>query len=295
MRLPVAADYFYFKILKVMKKILVPCDFSRLAREAYRLAMNWAARSGGEVVVLHVIPIPPVSDLSTGGNFYSEDFFSRLQEDARGEFKKWQEMPGLPAVPTRLEFGFGEILSSVKEFVESKGIDLIIEGSAGSSGLSEYLIGSNAEKIVRHSPVPVITVRQEATIDDMKDILLPTTLKMNQADFMNKVKELQQFLKARLHILLISTPANFLRDQDAQEAMKDFALHFQLEDYVFHFRNYYDVEDGIMDFAAHEKIDLVVMATHARKGLAHLVNGSIAEDVVNHASSPIWTYHMAGR
>jgi nucleotide-binding universal stress UspA family protein len=276
-----------------MKKILVPCDFSRLAREAYKLAMNWAARSGGEVVVLYVIPIPPIADMGSGGNFYSEDFFSRMQEDARSEFKKLQEIPGLPVVPSRLEFGFGEILIAVKDFVEAQGIDLIIEGSAGSSGINEYLIGSNAEKIVRHSSVPVITVRKESAIDEMKDILLPTTLKMNQADFMHKVKELQAFLKARLHILLISTPANFLRDQDAQEAMKDFATHFQLQDYVFHFRNYFDVEDGIMEFVTHEKIDMVVMATHARKGLAHLINGSIAEDVVNHASSPIWTYHMS--
>jgi nucleotide-binding universal stress UspA family protein len=169
--------------VKVMKKILVPCDFSRLAREAYKLAIHWAAKSGGEVFVLHVIPIPAISDMGTGANFYSEDFFARMQEDAKNEFKKWREMSGLPSVPVRLELVFGEILPSVKEFVNANGIELIIEGSSGSSGINEYLIGSNAEKIVRHSQVPVITVRNEGKIQSIKEILLPSTLNTDQTDF----------------------------------------------------------------------------------------------------------------
>jgi hypothetical protein len=99
-------------------------------------------------------------------------------------------------------------------------------------------------------------------------------------------------LGARIHILLINTPINFVRDRDAKAALQDFANHYKLENYVLHFRNYYDIEEGIMDFAAHEKMDMIAMATHARRGLAHLLNGSIAEDVVNHTSIPIWTYHL---
>ncbi len=51
-------------------------------------------------------------------------------------------------------------------------------------------------------------------------------------------------------------------------------------------------EEGIIEFAEHEKIDLLVMATHARKGLAHMFNGSVTEKIVNRLDYPVWTYAL---
>jgi nucleotide-binding universal stress UspA family protein len=107
---------------------------------------------------------------------------------------------------------------------------------------------------------------------------------------MTKVKDLQNFLGARLHILLINTPSAFMRDAEGKERLEEFAKHYQLNDYELHFRSYRKEEEGIIEFAQSNDIDLLVMATHARKGLAHLFNGSVTEGVVNHLKSSVWTF-----
>lgn len=277
-----------------MKRILVPCDFSSRSREAYKTAMNWASKSGGEVIVLNAFFIPAVYDFSYTGDTlaFNPEYLTNLEKDARNEFEKMKREANFPSVQSRLEIVYGDVAFSIKNFAKSNNMDMIIMGTSGSSGLEEIFIGSNTEKVVRHSPVPVLAVREYVDISSIKKILFPTLMSLDLTDFMKKLKELQQFLNATLHILFVNSPGYFLRDSDAKEAFQEFARQYRLENYEFHFRNYRNEEEGIIDFATVQKMDLIAMATHGFKGLAHLFNGSITEDVVNHITSPVWTYAL---
>jgi nucleotide-binding universal stress UspA family protein len=105
-----------------------------------------------------------------------------------------------------------------------------------------------------------------------------------------KVKELQNFFDAKLHVLYVNTPGSFKRDTITQKALKDFAKRFMLKDYTLNVFNDLDQESGVRNFVQSIDADMVAMATHGRKGLNHFLSGSIAEDVVNHLECPIWTY-----
>lgn len=277
-----------------MKRILVPCDFSSQSRDAYNTAMNWASQTGGEVVALNAFFIPAVYDFSYTGETlaFNPEYLTNLEKDAKNEFEKMKREANFPSVQSKLEIVYGDVAFSIRNFAKDNKIDMIIMGTSGSSGLEGIFIGSNTEKVVRHSPVPVLAVREYVDVLSLKKILFPTLMNLDLTDFMKKLKELQQFLKATLHILFVNSPGNFLRDSDAKEAFDEFSKQYKLENYEFHFRNYRNEEEGIIDFAADQKMDLIAMATHARKGLAHLFNGSITEDVVNHIKSPVWTYPM---
>jgi hypothetical protein len=65
-----------------------------------------------------------------------------------------------------------------------------------------------------------------------------------------------------------------------------------LKDYTINIFNHTDEETGIMEFAKSIKGDLIAMGTHGRKGISHLLNGSLAEDVVNHYRGLVWTYSL---
>ena len=276
-----------------MKRILVPCDFSTISQEAVKFAVNLASRTGGEVIVLHVIYIPILHDpiYEQSALAFDPGLMQELEEDSK---KRYNKMIGgiQGSAKVTLEIIKGEIISSIKWAIETKEIDLVIMGTSGVSGWREIMIGSNTEKVVRNSPAPVLVVRVAPEINSIKKILLPTTLSLDQTEFISKVKELQDFFTASLHVLLINTPRHFRHDPESHEALEEFAKHYKLKDYVLHFKNYYDEEEGIIDFADTEKVDMIVMATHGRKGLAHVFNGSIAEDVVNHIKCPVWTYRL---
>ncbi len=274
-----------------MKSILVPCDFSTPSREAFKLAVNIAAKTNGEVIVLHAIQIPVTYDFGGGTPLAINPIsLASMEEDAKKLLEKMKGELAPGVVKTSLEVFQLDIVSAVKRVIENRKIDLVVMGSTGTSGLKELLIGSNTEKVVRHSPVPVLAVHTAPAISSIKKILLPTTLTFDQTEFISKVKELQNFFDATLQILLINTPSHFRPDAEAQEALEEFVKNYKLKNYVLYFRNYRNEEDGILHFAAKEESDMIVMATHARKGLAHLFNGSITEEVVNHLICPVWTF-----
>ncbi len=275
-----------------MKKILVPSDFSETSNEAFQFALALAAKTRGEIVLVHVLAIPTLYTVGFAGEPSTFDpiYYQTIEAESKKELEKLKASAKGVNVSTQVIYG--DFPTSLTSIVESKRIDLIIMGTSGASGWKEFFVGSNTEKVVRFSPAPVLAVRKAIDPNSIKSILLPSTLDLNQTEFVTKLQELQNFFNATIHVLLVNTPTHFRRDTEAREAMEEFAKHYKLKEFKLHFRNARREEDGIIDFAIKEKMDMIAMATHARKGLAHLFNESIAENVVNHIHCPIWTYHV---
>jgi nucleotide-binding universal stress UspA family protein len=276
-----------------MKRILVPCDFSEPARQAYLFAMNLATQTDADVFVLKVIDLPFYyeSSFNAPAYYFNDDLLKGLEAEAVADFDKLKKTH-----PRQQKVSFtywqGPVTPTIRQFIDEKNIDLVIMGTRGASGLKEYWIGSNTEKIVRFSPVPVLAIRKSFDIASIKNIVFPTTLELDQPILVSKIKALQEFFKAKLHLLLINTPYNMNRTLDQTNQMEVFVKHYGLKDTDFAIRNDFYEPDGIIGYAHEVKADLVVMGTHARKGLAHLFMGSITEDVVNHVDCPIWTFSL---
>lgn len=274
-----------------MKRILVPCDFSEPAQQAYKFALTLATASQAEVIVLKAIDLPIMYESTFGVQPYVVDakLLKELEEDALRKFEKLKAMFQQFKVQVNFRTAFGPVTLSVQQEIEERKIDLVVMGTHGVSGWKEYLIGSNAEKIVRFSSVPVIIIRKAPDILSIKNIVLPTTLDLKQVDFITEVKALQDFFNAALHVVYVNTPVDFRRDPELKMELEEYAKHYKLNNYTLHVRSDAYEMDGIISFAHDIGADMIAMATHGRKGLLHLLAGSIAEDVVNHTDLPIWT------
>ena len=273
-----------------MKRILVPCDFSAQSIEAFKVALDVASKSKAQIILLYILAVPPIYSGAGEPLAFDPITYGSLEEETKKKLEKLKDSAASKSIKISAEVVFGELISSIRNMIESKKINLVIMGTSGSSGISEVFIGSNTEKVVRFSTVPVLAVRRSFKLKSIKKILVPSTLELNQTKFIKNLKELQDFFDAKLHILLVNTPIHFKTDVEANEALGDFTRHYELKNVKTHFRNYPREEDGIIDFAYSEGMDLIAMATHARKGLAHLFNVSITENVVNHIQIPVWTY-----
>jgi nucleotide-binding universal stress UspA family protein len=276
-----------------MRKILVPCDFSKQATNAFRFALDIAAQSKGTIHLLNVIELPILHDsvIMPALNF-EQVLFNDLKENAETRFKKITDKYKAEGVKVVVKTVFGAVSRMIQDYITKESIDLVVMGSHGATGARELFIGSNAEKVVRNSPVPVLVIKNYCK-GPIKNIVFPNTLNTeNQEDLTMKVKALQNFFKARLHIVWINTPLNFTSDSATNERLEAFAKRFMLKDYTISVFNHTDEEDGILEFADSVKGDLIAMGTRGRKGIAHLINGSIAEDVVNHNKGLVWTYSL---
>lgn len=273
-----------------MKRILVPCDFSDPAAQAFKFAVEIALKSRGEIFLLNVVEVPVMHETVLMPTLYFEQsLMNEMKATADKKFQKMKDKWGEGiTVSTHVEFGV--TITSIRQFIEEKKIDLVVMGTHGASGAREFLIGSNTEKIVRTSLVPVMAIKKSTKLSNVKNIVFPNDLDLENEHLTLKVKELQNFFKATLHILYINSPAFFQRDVDTKMRLKDFAKRFMLKDYTLNVYNDVDQENGINNFTREVKGDLIALATHGRRGISHLVSGSIAEDIVNHVDCPIWTF-----
>lgn len=278
-----------------MKRILVPCDFSECAQKAYTFALDIAKRTNGEIFVIQTIDLPFVYESSMYGVPYVVDISELMTELENVAKENFRKMKSSPAVQHDISFEVchGPVTATIRKFIDDHQIDLVVMGTKGANGLSEILIGSNTEKIVRYSPVPVLAVRKAVNLSSIQNIVFPTSLEPDQDGLIAEIKELQSFFRARLHLLVINTPHNLKREEDEIEVVEKFARRHGLENYTINIREDFYEQGGILDFVKEIQGDMIAMGTHGRRGLTHLFMGSVTEDVVNHSDVPIWTSSIA--
>lgn len=140
-----------------IRRILVGVDFSETSQEALSVATDLAARLGADLVLLHVYQIPAFAFPETIVPAPPETIDRLIEESAR-HLEGLADRPRAAGVRTTTELVAGA------PFVElvaraHRGIDLVVLGTHGRTGLRHALLGSVAEKVLRRSPVPVLTVR----------------------------------------------------------------------------------------------------------------------------------------
>jgi nucleotide-binding universal stress UspA family protein len=224
---------------------------------------------------------------------FEQDFKTKVKEKTLAELNKLIKRNNHANVKVVADVEFGYLPEVISEFVSSTLIDAITMGSHGAHGYREYFIGSNAEKIVRNASVPVLVVK-DFRKGQLKSIVFPNNLNHdeNQEELAMKVKALQELFKAKLHILFVNTPENFASDTITLIRLKAFAAKFAFKNYTLNIFNDLNKEEGVIHFTKSIEGDLIALATHGRKGISHIVNGSLAEDVVNHADCLVWTYKL---
>ena len=140
------------------RRILVPHDFSQHATKALEFALDLVP-SDGRIFVLHVVvpfvPVTPAPGIAVATYISPAELVSGAHRQLQRTVAKTCGKRGARVVDTKVVVG-----DPYQRIIEAaRGMDAIVMSTAGRTGLSHLLIGSVAEKIVRHSPVPVVTLR----------------------------------------------------------------------------------------------------------------------------------------
>ena len=93
----------------------------------------------------------------------------------------------------------------------------------GHTNLEEMIIGSNTEKVVRHSNCPVLTVHKKPVNTDFKNIVYATSMSKDEEVFSRIVRATQKLYDSTIHLVRVNTPGNFQRDTSVKKYMQDFA------------------------------------------------------------------------
>ena len=276
-----------------MKKILVPTDFSEQAENALKVAAQLAKKYNAEIFLLHMIELP--ADMTNPvGETRSQDlpealFFMKM---AKKKFNQLLSAPYLSGIKVKDTVEFNQAFEGIMDTSRKYGCDFIVMGSQGASGLKEMFIGSNTEKVVRTSEIPVLVIKNDHPSFEVKNFVFATNLEEHGRETLEKVVEFAQFIQAKLYLVYINTANEFITSQAIDDRLGKYLQNLEFSNYEFHVYNDDTIENGILNFSRKVDADLMGIATHGRKGLSHFFNGSISEDLVNHATSPVITFKL---
>ncbi|CAM3970976.1 universal stress protein [Flavobacterium weaverense] len=274
-----------------MKRILVPTDFSQYAENALRTAALIARENDSQIYLLHLIELP--SHIDTGikaqslipeAMLFIDKANETLQTIAQNSY-----LEGISVfIAVQIETAFDGILSYTKK----NEIDLIVMGSNGASGLKEILIGSNAEKIVRLSDKPVLIVKDDIGTSTFKKIVFPTDFSNEAHAPFESLLKFASIFKSQIDLVVISTPNSFKTTIESEIKMEEFIQKYNFKNYTLNIFNDSTIENGITNFATKMEADLIAICTHGRTGIAHFINGSVTQDLVNHNPRPVITFKI---
>ncbi|NER09613.1 Nucleotide-binding universal stress protein, UspA family [Muriicola jejuensis] len=273
-----------------MKTIIVPVDFSEQSEYALKVAASLARKQKAEILVLHMLELNEAMITSSEG-FHPEQtvFLLKLAEKRLGEFLNKAYLKGIKITPVIKHF---KVFGEVNDIAEKHNADMIIMGSHGSDGLKEIFVGSNAEKVVRYSEIPVLVVKSELPDFKIDDFVFACNFKSESLSAFQKAREFASKLGAKLHMVYINTPGDdFLSTQDAYEKINKY-LEMAGAGQEVTIYNDYSVEKGVLNFSESIHADLIGIPTHGRKGLSHFFMGSIGEDITNHSKVPVITFKI---
>ena len=274
-----------------MKKILIPTDFSKNAEHALKVAAQIAKKNDGEIILLHMLELPNQgSDAMVRGKSIPEIMF--FKNAAINKLEDLMDADYLKDIPVSEIIQFEMAFDGILNISKKNNVDLIVMGSHGASGFKEMFIGSNAEKVVRNSEIPVLIIKEENNDFKVNDFVFASDFSDEIKKPFEKVLAIADKFGSKLHVVTINTPGNFKPTAVSQQIMNSFLANFKSDAIVTHIYNDVSVEDGVLNFANSINADLIGMSTHGRKGLSHFLNGSISEDLVNHSVKPVITFKI---
>jgi nucleotide-binding universal stress UspA family protein len=280
-----------------IKNILCPVDFFPASDAALNYAAGLAANYDAAVHLLHV-----VTPFNAGGYEHATDsavLVKSLQESAMRELDNLVARVRQAGVPADGRLVIGDVYDEIKREIEVERPDLIVMGTHGRRGVERWFMGSTTERLLRHSPVPLVTItdqRERVRVPRFRRILVTTDFSEGTADALAYAFSIAQENESKVTLMHVLHDVTADLSGKYRESLIG-GLRKQLEDLIpEEARTWCDVatqvETGvpyriILRMIENERPDLVVMNIHGKGMLDRALLGSTAERIVRAASCPV--------
>jgi len=280
-------------------KILCPTDFSAGSQQAARVAIRLANESNAELVLVHAWYLPP--SMYAGEYVFPPQALGDMADDAQRGIDnavRDAKAAGAKNVSGRVVTG-GVPWTLIVDLLSNEKFDLCVIGTHGRTGLARILLGSIAEKVVRHAPCPVLAVRPDSPAKPFRHVVCPTDFSESANHALDLAAKLASPDGELTICHVIEVPVaysgelpieDFARDLDKRsaDALANAAARVKATSRVTtRSRIGYAGQQTLALLDDDPSVDLVVMGSHGRTGIKRVLLGSVAEKVLRHARCPV--------
>ncbi|ARM30186.1 universal stress protein [Prosthecochloris sp. HL-130-GSB] len=274
-----------------MNRILVPTDFSQQSDSALDVALGIARKSGASLHLYHVIEspdYPEITDIMAFQSLGDMNILEKIEE----RLKSLVDDDRCRDIETTYSIEAGSPYEQITRKAQAEGSDLIVIGSHGKKGIDRFLIGSTTEKVIQNASGLVLTIKEPLSYFSPSSIVFGSNFYGEIAEGFKAMQRFADLYSATVHLLKVNTRSHFETTRYSRQLMERFAEEQKLANYTINIYNDDSEEEGILNFAADCKADMICVPTHGKTGLSHLVSGSIAENISEQALRPVLTYKI---
>ncbi len=299
--------------------ILLPTDFSRYAQYALRYAIALARKYAGRIHLVHVIDASLVAAGTARGSGLSmaelQTLLYAMRDQAENRLAHLVRIANDSGIEAEMHIAEGRPADEIVQLAKSLNCDLTVISTYGRTGLDRMVCGSCCEKVVRRSPVPVLCIKhpEHDFVTDpegeicLRRILFPTDFSDFAARALPYAESLCREFNASLALVHVSeipvVLPEFMPDATgafssseetyARDMLEQCAASIPDIHVTTHVKIGLPYRE-IVEMAAQEAADLIVVPTHGHSGFAHLLFGGVAEKIVRLAQCPVLTIRPGG-
>ncbi len=265
-------------------QILVPIDFSEQSQIALGQSYNLARLSKAEIVLLHVI------DDSMYLPFFYKKEDKELEKKVESELKKLaDETTKNVGVKVTCLIKKGKVYEAIHEAAEEINCAFIVMGTNGSVGIKKF-IGSNALRVVREAPCPVITIKGKTHRSGCKDIVLPLDLTKQTKEKVKNAIEFATLFGSTIHLItVLNTDDEFIVNK-LKRQMKQVHEHIREHNIscTLEFILGDDIAEEVIQYSEKNKSDLIMIMTQQEINWTDLMFiSSAAQQIINGTNIPV--------
>ncbi len=248
-----------------MKSILIPIDYSAYASASISMGIALAKKTGAELFLLNIYDGPldwnriPVSQQQAYPEIEARMVESEIKMDKLTDDKMFKGVKVTGIVRP------GIILGEIMRFAKLYKSDLIIMGAHGIGGSQGYFIGSQAQKVLRTAPCPVLSVKKDFKPASVRKVIFAADFEENLIKLFGKITDFIKATGAVVELVFINTPVNFKESLSMEKAMNKLIHAYPELKMKGFIHNAREVEQGIMEFAESRHAQVIAKITHDRK------------------------------
>jgi len=280
-----------------IENILCPVDFFPASARAVDYAAALAKNYGAQLMLMHVVS--PIISAAYEVPLNVEEVIQSMTETAKVEIERMAERPRKAGVLVKTIVRTGDVDFQIQEQVAANKPDLLVMGTHGRKTLERWFMGSHTERLLRHLPIPILTIgpgKKTMAPPAIRRILVTTDFSDGTPDAMRYAFSVAQECQSKVTLLHVLNEMSV----DIAPRYRDSlirSIRGQLEGLVPNeARNWCEVSTcvqsgmpvpAILKALKRERVDLLVMNIHGKGMLDRALLGSTAERVVRGAGIPI--------
>jgi nucleotide-binding universal stress UspA family protein len=269
----------------LQKKIIVPVDFSAFSQYPLETAIHFAQLKQAEIVLLHVLEEP-----SLPLRLISSTDMEDMRERAQKLMSQLTSKLGASEVEVSTMIKVGKPHKAIVEAAKEISAWAIFMSTHGASGIQEYLVGSNASRVIRAASCPVISFRNPHPRDSFRNILLPLDLTKETREKIAFAVEFSEYFGAKINVIsVLQTTDVEIRNrlQQQLDKVEEFFMNKEIEVSARLLLSEAPISDVVVKYGEEIGADLLMIMTQQELKIKEHFMGSTAEHIVNHSNIPV--------